>query len=388
MRASIAGLIIVALTLGCAADKAQDPFELSGHGSANAGDDDDEGTGEPSGLDEDCREPARDVAAIFATSCVQGGCHDASAVGGLDLSASDWSDQLIGRASTQCEGRIRVVAGDPDASFLHEKVTAQMDCGLPMPMEASLPSSAIDCIATWIAELPATQCETCGGEACVDLSSSADHCGGCGSACPPGVGCIEGACACPSELTACDQACIDTMADPNHCGGCDRACDAGLVCNAGECQDDCGALTECGGGCIDVSSHPLHCGGCDQSCPNGSACSEGTCGCEGDAPSYAADIEPVFVASCTGAGCHGFPQAAAGLDLRAGYGYAAMLGAPSEQCTARSLVAPGDPAGSYLLDKLLGVDLCLGTAMPKGAGEVPFAESDLVAAWICHGAQP
>ena len=44
----------------------------------------------------------------------------------------------------------------------------------------------------------------CGG-ACVDLASSADHCGGCGNACPSGGRCIDAACALTFDYTGAMQ---------------------------------------------------------------------------------------------------------------------------------------------------------------------------------------
>jgi hypothetical protein len=183
----------------------------------------------------------------------------------------------------------------------------------------------------------ASTCEMCGGDACIDLESSAQHCGACDSPCPPGVACVAGECACPAGTEACDGACVDTMADGSHCGGCGRACEAGLLCNAGTCSGDCGALTECVGGCVDAQTHPLHCGGCDAPCTGGSVCTAGSCACPGEPVGYSDAIEPIFVAACTAMGCHGFPAPQEGLDLRAGEGFAALVGVPSTQC------ADGDP---------------------------------------------
>jgi hypothetical protein len=37
------------------------------------------------------------------------------------------------------------------------------------------------------------------------------------------------------------------------------------------------------------------------------------------------------------------------------------------------------------MDKMMGVDLCSGTAMPK-LGSLPSAELEIIANWICAGA--
>ena len=52
-------------------------------------------------------------------------------------------------------------------------------------------------------------------------------------------------------------------------------------------------------------------------------------------------------------------------------------------------VTPGDPSASYLIDKLLGSNLCIGTRMPKPPSPaLAPADIDLVSSWICHGALP
>jgi hypothetical protein len=160
------------------------------------------------------------------------------------------------------------------------------------------------------------------------------------------------------------------------------------VCLDGGCSNGCGALTECSGACVDTDVNSLHCGGCDSPCTTGAACERGVCACSGPAVSYVADIEPMFVADCAGMGCHGAPVAQEQLDLRAGVGFDELVGVAASQCDELLLVAPGDPAGSYLLDKLLGVDMCMGTRMPKASMPYSNEQLELVTAWICQGAPP
>lgn len=78
---------------------------------------------------------------------------------------------------------------------------------------------------------------------------------------------------------------------------------------------------------------------------------------------------------------------AEGLDLTSGAGYAHLVGVASSQCANRLLVSPGAPAESYLLDKLLGQNICSGSQMPK-AGSLPAADIEAVTSWICSGAAP
>ncbi|MCA9707134.1 MAG: hypothetical protein KDK70_14880 [Myxococcales bacterium] len=395
-RAVMTGLLGLVLVPGCPGSTPADPDGTTPGSSGPGTTTDAEGTSpttstggsadETSGLG--CDDPEAAVGAIFAASCGGMGCHDANPSGGLDLLAPGWPERLIGQPSATCDGWIRVVPGDPDASFLVDKLEAPTACGATMPVGMSLPPEQIACIEAWISQLPPATCETCGGEACLDLMSDAQHCGACDAPCPAGVACDAGSCACPMGTMVCGDACVDTNANGQHCGGCDSPCDPGMVCSAGVCAASCGALTQCDGGCVDTEVDALHCGDCNQPCPMGSACQGGSCECPGPDVSYAQDIEPIFVANCTSMGCHGFPMPQDGLDLRAGQGYADLVGVPSTQCAGLDRVAPGQPGDSYLINKLLGVDMCMGTRMPKGAPALAAGDVDLVTSWICKGALP
>src|ERR1044071_4148259 len=126
-------------------------------------------------------------------------------------------------------------------------------------------------LATSCAKGTSSTPTTCGngldlcGSTCVDLLSTAAHCGDCNTSCGAGQSCNGGSCSCVSPLTLCGNSCVDVNSDPNHCGGCTRpACAAGQSCSNGVCMAGCGAgLTSCGGGqCVDIQNSPLACGGC------------------------------------------------------------------------------------------------------------------------------
>lgn len=262
-------------------------------------------------------------------------------------------------------------------------------------------------------------CETCGGGGCVDLQTDAMNCGDCGVACPAGASCVAGACAC-AQGVACGDACADTMTDPLHCGDCGVACDPGAVCSLGGCSSSCDpSLTQCGSSCVDTTTDPAHCGGCDISCGPGGTCAASTCACAGGADtqtdpnncgacgnvcapgqtcvagactcgsasvSFAADVQPIFTASCATVGCHRGAAPQAGLNLSAGQAYQDIVGVAASQCNdGRMLVLPGEPSESYLIDKILGVDLCFGTKMPKMT-DLPSAQVEIISSWICAGA--
>lgn len=95
-------------------------------------------------------------AATFTPSCTGAGCH--SKVGqkapaeGLDLSSAALAYQtMVGKASSTCAGRTRVVAGDVAASYLMNKLTGVSMCnGSKMPKGAGLSAAEIDAVRNWI----------------------------------------------------------------------------------------------------------------------------------------------------------------------------------------------------------------------------------------------
>lgn len=96
----------------------------------------------------------------------------------------------------------------------------------------------------------------------------------------------------------------------------------------------------------------------------------------------------VFQGSCAFSNCHGaqgIPQAQ--LELSSAAVSADNLIDVDSTEVGKLRVAPGDPAASYLLDKLLGRDLAPGTAQMPNLGQ-PLCEAKIqaVEAWIAAGA--
>jgi hypothetical protein len=64
-----------------------------------------------------------------------------------------------------------------------------------------------------------------------------------------------------------------------------------------------------------------------------------------------------------------------------------LVDVTASQCGGkRKLVVPGSPSSSYLMQKLLDVDVCTGTQMPKAGQSLPAAQLDAISSWICAGA--
>jgi hypothetical protein len=112
----------------------------------------------------------------------------------------------------------------------------------------------------------------------------------------------------------------------------------------------------------------------------------------GATASLSADIQPIFSKSCGKAGfCHNKNTPSGGLDLRPGAAYGALVNVDTKYCKdGRKRVVPGQPSESYLMDKLLGTQLCddpIGPTkkMPLNSS-IPDSDIEKIANWICGGA--
>jgi hypothetical protein len=97
---------------------------------------------------------------------------------------------------------------------------------------------------------------------------------------------------------------------------------------------------------------------------------------------FTRDIEPIFMSTCSGEYCHGntinSPERA----------YRFLVDQPSAECEGRSLVVPGRPDASYLMEKVGGQEVCAGERMPRGAGNsLSPKQIQLMRDWIHGGAR-
>lgn len=96
-----------------------------------------------------------DLQPIFNRNCV-GSCHDATTrSGGLTLAADVAYSELVGVPSEQVPALARVAPGDPDASYLLNKLEgSHMSVGgegTRMPPELVLAQTELDLFRAWIA---------------------------------------------------------------------------------------------------------------------------------------------------------------------------------------------------------------------------------------------
>jgi hypothetical protein len=114
---------------------------------------------------------------------------------------------------------------------------------------------------------------------------------------------------------------------------------------------------------------------------------------DGDgALSYAADIQPIWDASCT-TGCHTAGGIAELFVVLSGDSYGNIVGVLSGQATDKQLIEVGNSANSYMIAKLRGTQVDAGGSggpMPGGVNPVPLPEATivLIEQWIDGGALP
>ncbi|MGB9339310.1 MAG: hypothetical protein WCB63_08735 [Polyangiales bacterium] len=98
----------------------------------------------------------KDVETVFEESCATLGCHDATEAGGLNLLPPGVEAKLVDQDAegAGCESRKLVVAGDPDSSYLLDKVLGTIGiCDSRMPLLGVLPDSDVEVIRQWIIDL-------------------------------------------------------------------------------------------------------------------------------------------------------------------------------------------------------------------------------------------
>jgi hypothetical protein len=98
-------------------------------------------------------------------------------------------------------------------------------------------------------------------------------------------------------------------------------------------------------------------------------------------------VAPILDAGCTANGCHIGARPKEELNLDIAKAYAELVDVATSQCGGkRKLVVPGSPSTSYLMQKLLNVDICSGTQMPKANTTIPAEDIATISSWICSGA--
>ncbi|MGB8328540.1 MAG: hypothetical protein WCE62_00325 [Polyangiales bacterium] len=100
----------------------------------------------------------KDAQTLLAQSCGTTNCHDATAQAqaGLDLVSPNVESRVVGvnAVGIGCQSDILVVAGDPDGSYLLDKVLKVPGiCGFQMPVVGTLSESDVEILRDWIIDL-------------------------------------------------------------------------------------------------------------------------------------------------------------------------------------------------------------------------------------------
>jgi len=348
---------------------------------------------------------------VFTPDCATAGCHDAGAAASLDLRAGMSYAMLVDIPSTQDANILRVRPGNPDASYLIQKLEGTAASGQQMPPGAPLPQADIDVIRQWIVDGAVDDTAT-PPAAPVRVTSISPA---------PGAN-LDTA---PTQVVAGFSRELDATSVTSTTFLLEGSGGDGNFTNGNEVQiaaadirvplanpqsavfdltgvalaDDSYRIRLLGDGAtvvLDLDANALD-GEFSGLLPSGN----GTAG--GDFVSFFTLATPVvvgpalneiqaavFTPSCATAGCHTGPASnglPTGLDLSdADASFASLVNAMSQQSAGATLVVPGDPDASYLVQKIEG-SAAVGTVMPPPP-RTPLGADALAAIrqWITDGA--
>lgn len=349
---------------------------------------------------------------LFTPTCATAGCHDASASAGLNLSDGVSYAMLVGVPASQVAGIDRVEPSSPLNSYLIRKIEGTASVGQQMPPGGSLSQPVIDVVRQWITDgaLDDTAAPPPPPVVPVRVTSLSPQ---------PNAALT----APPTQLVAGFSKDLDTATVNAMTFILERAGGDGSFTNGNEVAvtaasisvptprsavfdltgvalpDDNYRITLEGEGAsviLDLDALALD-GEFATIFPSGN----GTAG--GDFNAFFTIATPVvinptlddiqanvFTPSCASAGCHTGPASTilpTGLDLsNADASFASLVNIASNQSMGATLVVPGDPDMSYLVDKIEGM-AAVGTVMPPPPrGTLDAATIAVIRQWIADGA--
>jgi hypothetical protein len=119
-------------------------------------------------------------------------------------------------------------------------------------------------------------------------------------------------------------------------------------------------------------------------CDGSGTCMCNTCACATASVSFNAQIEqPIFEAICKT--CHRFGAGSLTFGTGADASWKALVNMPVMECAdGLDYVAPNSPETSYLIDKLMGTNLCPGTTACRSAVPSSARLIQTITSWICE----
>ncbi len=341
-------------------------------------------------------------AGVFDQRCIS--CHiGATAPGGLRLDDANAFALLVGIASVQVPALLLVDPSNPDDSYLIDKLEGTHTVGGQMPLGGTpLPQTDIDVVRQWITDgaLPAMAPPP---TAPIRVSSLSPLPGSSMPAAPMTIMAVF-----DRELSA---ATVDATTFLVMRSGGDGTFDDGNevaivadsvtvsmmnpmtatfdMSSTGSVNDTYQVtLIGSGGTTIqDLDANALD-GEFSGAFPSGDGAAGGDFIAEFTVDGIQATLtsiqENIFTPTCSG--CHSGPGGSAGLDLSSiSASFMALVNIASSQVGALSLVNPGDPDNSYLIQKLEGT-AAVGAQMPRFAPALDQPTIDAVRQWISDGA--
>lgn len=351
-------------------------------------------------------------AELFTPTCAVSGCHTgAAAPQGLRLDEANSYGLLVDVESTEVPSILRVAPGDPDNSYLIQKLEGTAEVGEQMPLGGpALEQASIDVIRQWITDGAIDDREP-SSEAIRVTSLS-----------PMPDSDLETA---PDEIMAMfdrelDVSTVNTETFILEASGGDGTFSDGneeQITAAGittpdtnpmsatfdlsgvALADDTYRVRLLGSGAsviLDLDANALD-GEFSGAFPSGDGAEGGdfeaqfTVAAPAEMGPTLDEIQAnVFTPTCSVSGCHTGPMGdtlPGGMDLtNADASFANVVGVPSIQVPELSRVEAGDPDNSYLIQKLEGT-AAEGEQMPFGGPPLDQAVIDDIRQWIADGAE-
>ncbi len=345
-------------------------------------------------------------ASVFTPDCATSGCHaGGNPSAGLNLEAANSYAMLVGIQSSQDAGFQRVEAGDPDNSYLVQKLEGTASSGQQMAPGAPLPQAEIDVIRQWIqdgamddrvvvldpitvtsvspmpnAALTAQPVSIVAGfsrelnQATVDATTFLLTASG-------GDGTFADGNEVPIDAAAISVPAANPQSAVFDLTGVTLADDTYRIELLGGATN---AIMDLDGNALD-GEYP-------GSLPSGDGVAGGdfivqfTVTTPVVLQPTLADIQAnVFTPDCATAGCHAGASPAGGLNLEDGNSHAMLVGVASTGNMAVNRVEPGQPDNSYLVQRIEGT---VTPRMPLGGPSLSPEEISAIRQWILDGALP
>jgi len=344
---------------------------------------------------------------VFVPNCATTGCHlGAGAPQGLRLDDANSYGMLVGVPSSESGSKLRVAPGDPDNSYLIQKLEGTASVGAQMPLNAPpIEQASIDVIRQWITDGAID--DRVPSSSPIKVTSLSPVPGVVLTAAPGNIVAMFDRELDVSTVNALTFVLDASGGDASFGDGNEASVTAAAITTTATSAtfdltgialaNDTYRVRLFGSGAsiiMDLDANALD-GEFSGAFPTGN----NTEGGDFEAtfvlqvPVSAATLDAlqvaVFVPNCAVSGCHTGPTGnnlPAGMDLStADASFANLVGVASRQQPTLSRVAAGDPDNSYLVQKIEGT-AASGQRMPLGGGALDPAVIDDIRLWIANGA--